>query len=118
MRQSKLDRRRSFLAQGEANRVTEALTLSRQESRRRSEYQAWALDSLQVGVVLFDPDGYIHTLNRRGVELLALPPGSIIPGDRYEALIRFLIQRGDLGDLDLSDEIGRATCRGRVCQYV
>src|SRR3546814_8249196 len=73
MRQSKLDRRRSFLAQGEANRVTEALTLSRQESRRRSEYQAWALDSLQVGVVLFDPDGYIHTLNRRGVELLALP---------------------------------------------
>lgn len=103
MRQSKLDRRRSFLAQGEANRVTEALTLSRQESRRRSEYQAWALDSLQVGVVLFDPDGYIHTLNRRGVELLALPPGSIIPGDRYEALVRFLIQRGDLGDLDLSD---------------
>jgi signal transduction histidine kinase len=103
MRNSKLDRRRSFLAQEEANRVTEALTLSRQESRRRSEYQAWALDSLQVGVVLFDPDGYIHTLNRRGVELLALPPGSIIPGDRYEALIRFLIQRGDLGDLDLSD---------------
>ena len=103
MQKSKLDRRRSFLAQGEANRVTEALTLSRQESRRRSEYQAWALDSLQVGVVLFDPDGYIHTLNRRGVELLALPPGSIIPGDRYEALIRFLIQRGDLGDLDMSD---------------
>src|SRR3546814_14047840 len=87
--------------------------------------------------------GYIHTLNRRGVELLALPPGSIIPGDRYEALIRFLIQRGDLGDLDLSDvryhvdrllrgrasvaairlrstgrEIGRASCRERGCQYV
>jgi signal transduction histidine kinase len=103
MRQSKRDRRYSFLAQEEANRVTEALTLSRQESRRGSEYQAWALDSLQVGVVLFDPDGYIHTLNRRAIELLALPPGSIIPGDRYETLIRFLIQRGDLGDLDFSD---------------
>lgn len=103
MRKFKLDRRRTYLAQEEARRVTAALSLSRQESRRRSEYQAWALDSLQVGVLLLDPDFYLHTLNRRAVELLALPAGSIIPGDRYDALIRFLIRRGDLGDLDLSD---------------
>jgi hypothetical protein len=46
MRQFKLERRRNFLAREEARRVTEALTLARQEGRRRNEYQAWALDAL------------------------------------------------------------------------
>lgn len=103
MRQFKLERRRNFLAREEARRVTEALTLARQENRRRSEYQAWALDALQVGVLLVDPDGRLHTINRRAAELLALPPNEVKPGDPYEALIRFFVQRKDFGDLDYSD---------------
>lgn len=103
MRQFKLERRRNFLAQEEARRVTDALTLARQENRRRSEYQAWALDALQVGVLLVDPDGRLHTINRRAAELLALPPNRINPGEPYEALIRFFVQRKDFGDLDPGD---------------
>lgn len=103
MRQFNLDRRRNFVAREEALRVTEALTLARQENRRRSEYQAWALDALQVGVILFDPDQCLHTINRRALELLAIPPGIINTGDRYEILVRFLLQRGDFGDLGFSD---------------
>ncbi|MFN4277783.1 MAG: ATP-binding protein [Ferrovibrio sp.] len=103
MRQIKLERRRNYMAQEEARRVTEALTLSRQESRRRSEYQAWALDALPVGVMLLHPDGTIHTINRRAAELLALPPGSLNPGDNYDAMLRFLAQRRDFGDTEVSD---------------
>lgn len=103
MRQFKLDRRRNFVAREEARRVTEALTLARQENRRRSEYQAWALDALQVGVLLIDPEGRIHTLNRRAADLLALPAGAINPGDGYGALIRLLIERRDFGDLEFKD---------------
>ncbi|HEX6960048.1 MAG TPA: PAS-domain containing protein [Ferrovibrio sp.] len=103
MRQFKLERRRNFLARDEAQRVTEALTLARQESHRRSEYQAWALDALQVGVLLVDPDGRLHTINRRAAELLALPPGSILPGDHHEKLLRLLIDRQDFRDIQLAD---------------
>lgn len=103
MRQFKLDRRRNFLAREEARRVTEALTLARQEGRRRNEYQAWALDALQVGVILFHPGGEVHSLNRRATELLALPAGALRPGDSHETLMRFLLQRRDFGDLELSD---------------
>jgi len=103
MRQFRLERRRNYMAAEEARRVTEALTLARQESRRRNEYQAWALDALQVGVILFHPGGMIHTINRRASELLALPPGRINPGDDYETLIRFMIERQDFGDLEISD---------------
>jgi PAS domain-containing protein len=103
MRQFKLERRRNFLAREEARRVTEALTLARQEGRRRNEYQAWALDALQVGVMLFHPGGEIHSLNRRANELLALPPGALHPGDTHETLMRFLLQRRDFGDMELSD---------------
>lgn len=103
MRQFKLERRQNYMAAEEARRVTEALTLARQEGRRRNEYQAWALDALQVGVILFHPGGMIHTINRRAAELLALPPGKISPGDSYEALIRFMIDRRDFGDLEISD---------------
>lgn len=103
MRQFKLERRRNYMAAEEARRVTEALTLARQEGRRRNEYQAWALDALQVGVILFHPGGVIHTINRRAAELLALPPGTINPGDSHEALIRFMINRHDFGDMEISD---------------
>lgn len=103
MRQIKLERRRNYMAREEARRVTEALSLARQESRRRSEYQAWALDALPVGVMLFHPDGTIHTINRRAAELLALPPGALNPGDSHDALLRFLSQRRDFGDVELSD---------------
>lgn len=103
MRQFKLERRRNFLAREEARRVTEALTLARQEGRRRNEYQAWALDALQVGVILFHPGGEVHSLNRRATELLALPAGALRPGDTHETLMRFLLQRRDFGDLELSD---------------
>ncbi|WP_374468083.1 PAS-domain containing protein [Ferrovibrio sp.] len=103
MRQIKLERRRNYMAREEARRVTEALSLARQESRRRSEYQAWALDALPVGVMLFHPDGTIHTINRRAAELLALPPGALNPGDSHDALLRFLAQRRDFGDVELSD---------------
>ncbi|MEK9971339.1 MAG: hypothetical protein VW600_19560, partial [Ferrovibrio sp.] len=87
MRQFKLERRRNFLAREEARRVTEALGLARQEGRRRNEYQAWALDALQVGVILFHPGGEIHSLNRRASELLALPDGALLPGDTHETLM-------------------------------
>jgi PAS domain S-box-containing protein len=103
MRQFKLERRRNFLSREEARRVTEALTLARQEGRRRNEYQAWALDALQVGVILLHPGGEIHSLNRRATELLALPPGALQPGDTHETLMRFLLQRRDFGDMELSD---------------
>lgn len=103
MRHFKLERRRNFLSREEARRVTDALTLARQEGRRRNEYQAWALDALQVGVILFHPGGVIHSINRRAAELLALPAGAIHPGDTHEALMRFLVQRRDFGDLELSD---------------
>lgn len=103
MRQFKLERRRNFLSREEARRVTEALTLARQEGKRHSEYQAWALDALQVGVILFHPGGEVHSLNRRAKELLALPAGALRPGDTHETLIRFLLQRRDFGDLELSD---------------
>lgn len=103
MRQFKLERRRNYLAREEAHRVTEALTLARQENRRRSEYQAWALDALQVGVLLVDPGGKIHTINRRAAELLALPPDAMKPGDSYEALLRFVMQRKDFGDMEMDD---------------
>lgn len=103
MRQFKLERRRNFLSREEARRVTDALTLARQEGRKRNEYQAWALDALQVGVILFHPGGEIHSINRRAAELLALPPGSVRPGDTHETLMRFLLQRRDFGDLELSD---------------
>lgn len=103
MRQFKLERRRNFLAREEARRVTDALTLARQEGRRRNEYQAWALDALQVGVILFHPGGEIHSINRRAAELLALPAGALQPGDTHETLMRFLLQRRDFGDMELSD---------------
>ena len=103
MRQFKLERRCNYQSREEARRVTEALSLARQESRRRNEYQAWALDALQVGVILFHPGGMIHTINRRAAELLALPPGTVTPGDSHETLIRFLSDRRDFGDLEVSD---------------
>ncbi len=103
MRQIKLERRHNYMANEEARRVTEALTLARQEGRRRNEYQAWALDALPVGVMLFHPDGTIHTINRRAAELLALPSGALNPGDSHEALLRFVIQRRDFGDIEISD---------------
>lgn len=103
MRHFKLERRRNFLSREEARRVTDALTLARQEGRRRNEYQAWALDALQVGVILFHPGGEIYSINRRAADLLALPAGAIHPGDTHETLMRFLLQRRDFGDLELSD---------------
>lgn len=104
MRQFKFDRRRSFLARDEARRVTSALTIARQESRDRAAYETWALDALQVGVLLIEPDGRIHTVNRCAAELLALPEQLTRGGANYRRLLEFVAERGDFGELT-ADEI-------------
>lgn len=101
MRRLKRQRRSNHLLRREAGQATAALSIMRQETNRRSEYQAWALDALQVGVVLIDPDHRVHTINRRALELLAVPPEVFKPGDHYEALLRVLIERRDFRDLGL-----------------
>ncbi len=95
MRRLKRQRRGNYLLRQQAGQATAALSLMRQESRMRSEYQAWALDALQVGVVLIAPDLRVHTINRRAMELLALPPGVFKPGDHYEVLLRVFLERRD-----------------------
>lgn len=132
MRRFKAERRRTFLAHEEANRVAEALTTARQESDRRSEYQAWALDALQVGVLLFSPDLRLHTINRRAAELLTLPPGVFVPGDHFDVLLRALSDRHEFGQLRVEDmqhhiqrlmrgEVGTLSARlastGRVLEF-
>ncbi|HLT78721.1 MAG TPA: PAS-domain containing protein [Ferrovibrio sp.] len=103
MRRFKAERRLTYLAQQEARRMTEALTSARQETSRRTEYQAWALDALQVGVLLFSPDRHLHSINRRAIELLALPLDAFRPGDHYEVLIQALVERNEFGQLGADD---------------
>ncbi|MGN6486675.1 MAG: hybrid sensor histidine kinase/response regulator [Devosia sp.] len=59
-----------------------------------------AVDFIPQGLAVFDPDLRLVTANRRYRELLALPPGHVVPGTPLYDIALFLARRGDLGEGD------------------
>lgn len=103
MRKSREERRRNFLAQNMTAKAHAERDAARAETRRRAAYQAWALDALPMGVVLFDLQGRLHTANRRTIELLDLPPDRAMPGVTLDALLNQFAARGDFGQHGVED---------------
>lgn len=103
MRKAREVRRRNFLAQSLAVRAHAERDAARAESLRREAYQAWALDALPMGVVLFDPQGCLHTVNRRTIELLAMTQEQAEPGVSLDVLLRRFAARGDFGQHGVED---------------
>jgi signal transduction histidine kinase len=63
------------------------------------------LDNLSQGVAVVDPDLRLVGWNRRYVELLNFPPGSVHLGQSIEELIRFNAERGLLAGGDSDEEV-------------
>jgi Na+/proline symporter/signal transduction histidine kinase len=65
------------------------------------------LDNMSQGVAVVDPDLRLVGWNRRYVQLLGFPEGTVHLGQPIEELIRFNAARGLLGGDDKEEEIGK-----------
>ncbi|MGH7001360.1 MAG: PAS-domain containing protein, partial [Stellaceae bacterium] len=64
---------------------------------RQTETLSTLVENLPVGVTLVDRDGLFIALNRAYLDLNEIPPGTFKPGDRFDACIRYMADRGDFG---------------------
>ncbi|MGH6975408.1 MAG: PAS-domain containing protein, partial [Stellaceae bacterium] len=64
---------------------------------RQTETLSTLVENLPVGVTLVDRDGLFIALNRAYLAINEIPPGTFKPGDRFDACIRYMADRGDFG---------------------
>ncbi|MDA0704664.1 MAG: PAS-domain containing protein [Proteobacteria bacterium] len=72
---------------------------------RRTGYLRAVLEHMHQGIVLYDTDLSIVLANDTWAEMLELPPEQGLPGQPYEALLRYLVRRGDFGGSRGEDEL-------------
>jgi PAS domain S-box-containing protein len=64
---------------------------------RRTGYLRAVLEHMHQGIVLYDANLTIVMANDTWADMLELPPEHRSPGQPYDALLRFLVRRGDFG---------------------
>jgi len=78
-----------------------------QELRFNREILSTTLENISAGVSVVDPDMRLVAWNRRYQEMFGYPAGMLYVGRPVADLIRYNAERGELGDGDIEDQIGR-----------
>ena len=66
----------------------------------KTELLHLTVENVRQGVALFDPDLRLNLCNDAFIELFDYPPGFVKPGDHAFDLMKYVADRGDLGDGD------------------
>ncbi len=90
--------------------VTRDVSEARRSQQRIVEAEAWlrdAIESIDHGLVLYDPDDRLITCNQRFKDLHRQNIDALVPGTPYETIIRSAIAKGDwdIGDQSVEDWI-------------
>ncbi len=77
------------------------------ELQQRTDQLRLTFDNMDQGVQIIGADGRITSWNQRLFELLDLPPGTLTVGMPYREYGRYLIRRGEFGEVDEEAELDR-----------
>ncbi|WP_106638615.1 GAF domain-containing sensor histidine kinase [Allosphingosinicella vermicomposti] len=82
-------------------RVASFVAAERQAAlEEKTELLNLTVENVRQGVALFDSDLRLNLCNDAFVELFDYPPGFVKPGDYAFELMKYVAERGDLGDGD------------------
>lgn len=70
----------------------------------RAKMTQAGLNLIQQALSIYDRDLRLAVCNRRFQEMFGLPEALVTPGAPFEATIRFLVERGEYGEVDDPDE--------------
>ena len=77
------------------------LTPEQNDLKQRSFWLLDALNHLDQGISVFDPNLRMVAWNERMMELLEFPTGLMVPNQHIEAFFRFNAERGEYGEGDI-----------------
>ncbi len=83
------------------------------EAAERTRVLEATLENLEEGVGLIDKDLRAIAFNRRLLDYLRLPRGSISPGDPFEKILRLLAAAGEYGDEEPEAAVQRRLAMAR-----
>ena len=66
-----------------------------------------ALDHMPGGMLVLDKDLKVLIVNERYIELFEYPDGLVSPGKSVVDMLRFQVERGDLGEIDPDEIVAR-----------
>lgn len=91
----------------ELGEVVAVLDEAGQELRFNREILSTTLENISAAVSVVDPDMRLTAWNRRYQQLFGYPDGMLYVGRPVADLIRYNAERGELGEGDTEDQIGR-----------
>jgi signal transduction histidine kinase len=95
--------------------MRDELQSARERLESRERFLAAVLERVPVGVLVWDADGRLATLNAAAAGILAgFYPDGGTDADRAERLRRALAARGDPTEVEVTGDAGRRTLRVRV----
>ena len=81
--------------------------------RAKTLHLETALNSMSDAITVFDPDMRLIAWNPQFIELYHYPDGFVREGLSFEEIMRFNVERGDYGDVDVEATLDRLVTRGR-----
>ena len=87
----------AWRARLERRQAQEQLREATEQLSQKTRALELTLDTISQGIASFDEDGVLRLYNRRYLELLEMPEQVMRPGVTALELLRFQIDRGDLG---------------------
>ncbi len=95
--------------------MRDELQSARERLESRERFLAAVLERVPVGVLVWDGDGRLATVNTAAAGILAeFYPDGRADADRAERLRRALAARGELQEVEITGDAGRRTLRVRV----
>jgi signal transduction histidine kinase len=81
--------------------------------RAKTLHLETALNSMSDAITVFDPEMRLVAWNPQFIELYHYPDGFVRKGLSFEEIMRFNVERGDYGDVDVEATLDRLVTRGR-----
>lgn len=103
-------------AQKLAERMTDNLRRSEQQSRQTATILQATLDNMGQGISVVDAELRMTALNRRFCELLDIPEQMAMHGSHFADLARFNAERGEYGPCDVEEKVREMVAMARLPQ--
>lgn len=78
-----------------------------QEKKAHSEILTTMVENVNQGVVIFGPDRRLLHFNKTYQDLYRFPDELLSPGRPYPEILRYMVERGEYGDVDADTFIAR-----------